>query len=104
MINALLNGPRRRKSAGGTGCLFFLPLYNPFATFPTAKYAAFDKNEDSNGCTGEQECQNIQAVVLVPGEMVSSWSQVLCSFVTHDEFNPEDSSVQRRNWLVVMYL
>lgn len=83
--------------------LFFLFFCDP-TTFSTAKHAALDKNEASNGCTGEQECQNIQAVVLVPGKMVSSWSQMFCSFVTHDKFNPEDSSVQRLNWLVMMYL
>lgn len=87
----------------GPGCLICLSLCNT-ATSPTAKQAALAKKEDSSGCTDKQERKDIQAVVLVPGELVSSWSQVLCSFVAHDKFDPEDSSVQRLKGLVMVYL
>ena len=45
---------------------------------------------------------HIQRVVLVPGEVVCKWPQVLGPFVAHDKLNPEDDSVQGFHGLVMM--
>ncbi|KAH1169687.1 hypothetical protein KIL84_000672 [Mauremys mutica] len=97
--------PNQRQAwpMGTANLLRFLFRYNPTA-FLTAKQAAPDSNENSSCCTDEQERQDVQAVILVPGELMSCWSQVLRSFMAHDKFDPEDSSVQRLYGLVVVNL
>ena len=74
--------------------LFSFFLLSCFTKFSTRKQTALCDQEYSCCHTGQQEPNHIQRVVLVPGEVVGGWPQVLGSFVAHDKFNPEDCSVQ----------
>ena len=62
---------------------------------PEAKLAGLDEEEYEEQNNGEEEGQDIQAVVLVPGELVCLDSQVLGTFVSHGELDPEYRLVQR---------
>lgn len=65
-------------------------------TFPVAKDTKFIDNEDHSQHNSQEEANDVQRVVLVPGEVMGCWSQMFCPLVLHYEFHPEYSEVQ---WL-----
>ena len=71
--------------------LFLLSCLNKLLI---AKQAIFYDKENSSCHTGWPEPNHIQRMVLVQGEVMGGWSQVLSSFVVHDKLEPEDCSVQ----------
>ena len=70
--------------------LVFFPLLSFASKLPVIKQATLCDDKCTSCHTGQQKPNHVQRVVLEPGEVVDSWSQVLGSFVAHDELNPED--------------
>lgn len=66
-----------------------LSLSLPAAASPEAEAAGLDEEECDEQNNGEEEDQNIQAVILVPGEIMGLDPQVFGSFVSHGELYPE---------------
>ena len=66
------------------------------------KEATLCEDEHKRHHTGQQEPKHIQRVVLDPAEVMGCHTQVLGSFVTHDKLDPEDSSVQGLQWLIMV--
>lgn len=63
--------------------------------FPEAIGNTFKDNEDDCQHDGQEEANHIQGVVLVPGEVMGSRTQVWCPLVPHHVLHPEHSQVQR---------
>lgn len=84
--------------------LFSLCLNVSFsaAAFPEAKLAGLDEKEHEEQNNGKEEGHDIQAVVLVPGELVCLDPQVFGPFVSHGELDPEYCLIQSTNRPVVV--
>ena len=65
---------------------------------PDTEAAALDEEQSD----GEEEGEDVQAVVLVPGELVGLHPQVLGSVVSHGELDPEHGFVQRADGSVMV--
>lgn len=77
-------------------------LSSSFCKLLTTKEATLFEDEHHSHHTGQQEPNDIQRVVLDPAEVMRCHTKVLGSFVTHDKLNPEDGSIQRFHWLIVV--
>lgn len=69
-------------------------LLSPKA-FPAAIGTTLKDNEDHCQHDGQEEANHVQGVVLVPGEVMGSRTQVWSSLVPHHVLYPEHSQVQR---------
>ena len=78
------------------------PLLSFFSKLPATKQTTFCDDKHGSCHTGQQEPDDIQRVVLEPGEVVGGWPQVLGSFVAHDKLDPEDCSVQGLHRLIML--
>ena len=85
---------RRQTSLRPQIRLLLFYLLPCFCDLPTTKQTTLCGDKHSSCHTGQQKPNDIQGVVLQPGEVVGGWPQVLGSFVAHDILDPEDCSVQ----------
>ena len=77
-------------------------LFSRFRKCLAAKEATLCNDEYHSHYTGKQESKHVQRVVLVPGKVMGCHTKVLGPFVAHDILNPEDGSVQRLHWLIMV--
>lgn len=86
-------------------CLGLLSfLHSPFfpTAFPVAEGTTFIDNEGDSQNNGQEEANDVQRVVLVPGEVVGGGAQMWRPLVPHHEFHPEHSEVQRLDGAVLV--
>lgn len=69
---------------------------------PEAKLTGLDEEECEEHNEGEEEGKNIQAVILVPGELMGLDPQVFGPFVSYCVLQPEHYLIQRLHWSVVV--
>ncbi|TNN60163.1 putative exonuclease GOR [Liparis tanakae] len=79
-----------------------LSLFLSSTAPPEAETAGLDEEEYEGQNNGEEEGQDVQAVVLVPGELVGLHPQVLGPFVSHGELDPEYRLITRTHRSVVV--
>lgn len=86
----------------GLGFVWF--LHSPLSpkAFPAAIGTTFKGNKCHSQHDGQEEANDIQGVVLVPGEVVRRRAQVRGPLVPHHELHPEHSQVQRLNGAVLV--
>ena len=67
-----------------------------------AEATGLEEEQSCDHSDGQEEAYDIQAVVLVPGELMSLHPQVLSSFVPHGELDPEYGLVFRADGPIVV--
>ncbi len=80
----------------------FLCLYLPSTAPPEAESAGLDEEQYEEQNNGEEAGQDIQAVILVPGELMGLDPQVFGPLVSHGELDPEYGLIQRVQWSVMV--
>ena len=82
--------------------LFLAFLLRCSAASPDEEAACSNNDVEDKSQDADEEDQDVQAVVLVPGQAMGGHPQVLGPLVAHHKLDPEDSLVRRLHQLIMV--